>query len=193
MKPLTALSALVLLAYPFAVYYGLNEWGIGSVAGVLALLFILRVVGGNQTRLRELKYIAWLSGGAGIALTLLAFAFKSSDWFTYYPVIVNALMFALFVHSLYQKESIIERFARLQEPNLPNYAVYYTRNVTKVWCVFFIGNGCIALITTFMSMQTWTIYNGLISYILAGGLFAIEFIVRLFVKRKNEKVAKDGI
>lgn len=187
MKPLTLLSALILLAYPFAVYYGLNQWGIGVVAGVLAILFLLRVIGGNKTRLREIKYIAWLSGGTGIILTALAFIFKSSSWFTYYPVIVNLLMFILFTHSLWKKESMIERFARLQMPELPGYAIIYTRNVTKIWCLFFIVNGSIALSTTFMSLQTWTLYNGLLSYLFAGLLFAVEFVVRLIVKRKYEK------
>jgi uncharacterized membrane protein len=190
-KIFTVLSALLLLAYPFAVYYGLNQWGIGVVAGVLGFLFLLRMIGGNKTRLRELKYIAWLSGLAGILLTLLAFIFKSSDWFTYYPVIVNILMLSIFVYSLRQNETMIERFARLQEPDLPDYAVSYTRTVTKVWCLFFILNGSIALATTFMTLQTWTLYNGLISYLLAGLLFAIEFVIRMFVKRKNEKLDKD--
>lgn len=187
MKALAILAAIVLFIYPFAVFYGLNKWGTGAIAGVFMVLFLLRVIGGNKTRLRELKYIAWLSGGAGIILSLLALYFKASHWFTYYPVVVNLLMLALFTHSLWQKESLIERFARLQDPDLPEYAVCYTRQVTKVWCLFFIVNGIVALITTFMSLSTWTIYNGLISYLLAGVLFAVEFIVRMRVKRINEK------
>ena len=187
MKPLTLLSGIVLLAYPFAVYYGLNKWGMGAISGILGLLFLLRIIGGNKTRLRELKYIAWLSGGAGIVLTLLAFVFKSSSWFTYYPIVVNVLMFTLFAQSLWQKESMIERFARLQDPELPDYAINYTRNVTKVWCVFFIINGSISYATTLMSLDVWTLYNGLLSYLFAGVLFALEFIIRLIVKRKHEK------
>lgn len=181
------LSAIVLLAYPFVVYYGLNQWGIGIVAAVFILLFFLRIVAGNQTRLRELKYIAWLSGGAGVVLALSAFVFKNSSYFTYYPVMVNLLMLGVFAQSLRQKESLIERFARLQEPELPDYAVRYTRNVTKVWCLFFILNASVALLTTFMSLHIWTLYNGLLSYLLAGSLFAGEFIVRLIVKNKHEK------
>lgn len=184
MKVLTILAAIVLLAYPFAIYYGLSQWGIGAVAGLLGFLFILRIVGGNQTRLRELKYIAWLSGFAGITLTTLAYLFNNSNWFTYYPVIVNTLMLILFTASLWQKETIIERFARLQDPELPEHAIAYTRKVTKVWCLFFIINGAIALSTCFMSLQIWTLYNGLISYLFAGTLFAIEFVIRLYIQRK---------
>ena len=186
MKLLTILSAIVLLAYPLAVYYGLSQWGIGAVAGVIGILFLLRIVGGNQTRLRELKYIAWISGFAGLLLTGLAVVFKNSDWFTYYPVIVNFIMLTLFASSLWQKESMIERFARLQDPDLPDFAVSYTRSVTKVWCLFFIINGSIALWTSFLSIETWTLYNGLISYLLAGSLFAVEYLVRLYVQRKNQ-------
>jgi len=185
MKLLTILSAMVLLAYPLAVYYGLSQWGIGALAGLLLILFVLRIIGGNQTRLRELKYIAWLSGAAGIFLTALALIFNSSSWFRYYPVIVNMLMFSLFFGSLWQKESMVERFARLQEPDLADFAVVYTRKVTKVWCLFFMINGSAALITCFMPIAVWTLYNGLISYLLAGTLFACEWLFRSFVKRKH--------
>ncbi len=186
MKLLTILSAIVLLAYPFAVYYGLNQWGVGTVAGVLGVLFVLRIIGGNKTRLRELKYITWVSGAMGLVLVLLASVFKDTSWFTYYPVIVNILMLILFASSLWQKETMVERFARLQDPELPDYAISYTRTVTRVWCLFFIANGSISLTTSFMSLDIWTLYNGLISYLLAGSLFACEFLVRIYVKRKNE-------
>ena len=188
MKLLSILSAIVLLAYPFAIYYGLNQWGIATVAGVLGGLFLLRILGGNKARLRELKYIAWATGLVGISLTVLALVFKESSYFTYYPVCVNLLMLLLFLSSLWQEETLIERFARLQDPDLPDYAVAYTRTVTKVWCCFFIINGAIALITRFISLDIWTLYNGLISYLFAGCLFAIEWLVRLHIKRKNNDV-----
>ena len=187
MKLLTILSAIVLLAYPFAIYYGLNQWGLGTVAGVFGLLFLLRIIGSNKTRLRELKYIAWASGLMGLVLTVFAFAFKETYWFTYYPVGVNLFLFLLFFASLRQKKTFIERLARLQDPNLPDYAIAYTRTVTKVWCCFFIANGAVSLTTSFISMELWTLYNGLISYLLVGLLFAGEWLVRLHVKRKNNE------
>ncbi len=187
MRWLTILSAIALLAYPLAVYYGLSRWGLGAVAGLLVVLFLLRIIAGNQTRLPELKYIAWLSGGAGIVLALLGSLFKQEGWFTFYPVIVNTLMLGLFSASLWQKQTLIERFARLQEPELPPSGIRYTRTVTKVWCVFFIINGSIALTTCFMTLEVWTLYNGLISYLFAGSLFIGEWFVRQWVKRKQEQ------
>ncbi len=96
MRWLTALSAIALLAYPLAVYYGLHFGGIKIVAGVLAVLFLVRMVGGKQVPIKELKYIAIISGGAGIILASLGWIFKTEGWFTFYPVIVNVVMFVMF-------------------------------------------------------------------------------------------------
>lgn len=185
MRALTALSALLLLAYPLAVYYGLSRWGIGVIAVIFSLLFFIRIIAGHQTKLKELKYIAWLSGMTGIILTLCATVFREYGWFTYYPVVVNLLMFFLFFSSLWQPQSLIERLARLQDPNLPQSGIRYTRNVTKVWCAYFIINGSIALYTCFLPLEAWTLYNGFISYLLAGSLFIIEWMVRRRVQASN--------
>ncbi|MBD1575185.1 DNA gyrase subunit B [Vibrio sp. S11_S32] len=187
MKFLTALSGLVLLAYPLAVYYGLNRWGIGVIAGLLGVLFLIRIIAGNRTRLTELKYIAWLSGGAGIILTIFATIFKQQGWFTFYPIIVSALMFILFGSSLWQKQTLVERLARLQDPDLPPSGVQYTRTVTKVWCGYFVLNGSIALYTCFQPIEIWMLYNGLLSYICGGSLFACEWVVRQFVQKKHQQ------
>jgi uncharacterized membrane protein len=186
MRGLVLLSTLALLVYPLAVYFGLSRWGIGGVGGVLAILFLLRLVSGRSTKFKQLKVLAWISGGAGLVLVLFSAVFRQAGWFLFYPVVVNVLMLSLFGSSLFQEQSMIERFARLREPDLPESGVRYTRNVTKIWCGFFITNGTIALITCFQSLEVWTLYNGLISYMLMGGLFVAEFLVRQRVREKVE-------
>ncbi|MGF1755265.1 hypothetical protein L4C33_16930, partial [Vibrio makurazakiensis] len=104
---------------------------------------------------------------------------------TYYPVVVNLCMLVVFASSLRQPQTIIERLARLQEPDLAQSGVMYTRKVTKVWCLFFVINGSIALYTCFQSLEVWTLYNGLISYLLAGSLFSIEWLVRQKVRQSE--------
>ncbi|MGD8173803.1 septation protein IspZ [Vibrio sp. TRT 21S02] len=180
---LTALSAIVLLAYPFAVYFGIDKFGLTVIGGLLVAVFLLRIVSASQAKLRELKQLAWISGVTGLVLTALGIWFKQHGWLTFYPVVVNVCMFTVFAHSLQQPQTIIERLARLQEPDLPESGVRYTRNVTLVWCGFFVFNGAIAFYTCFQSIKVWTLYNGLISYLLAGGLFALEWIVRQFVRK----------
>lgn len=80
---------------------------------------------------------------------------------------------------------MIERFARLHEPDLPESGVRYTRKVTFVWCAFFILNGAAALWTALQaSLELWALYNGLIAYVLMGALLGGEFLVRGFVRKR---------
>ncbi|WP_079751670.1 COG4648 family protein, partial [Vibrio parahaemolyticus] len=121
----------------------------------------------------------------GILLVALGMVFKQHGWLKFYPVVVNVCMLCVFAFSLKQPQSIIERLARLQEPELPPSGVAYTRKVTMVWCVFFVLNAAFALYTCFLPVKIWTLYNGLISYLLAGSLFAGEWIVRQFVRKEH--------
>ena len=101
-----------------------------------------------------------------------------------YPVLVNLGLLAAFAHSLRGPQSMVERFARLREPDLPPAAVAYTRTVTKVWCGFFAVNGSIALATALWATPAvWSLYNGVIAYGLMGVLFGAEYLVRLRFKR----------
>ncbi|MGI2259705.1 septation protein IspZ [Shewanella sp. GXUN23E] len=183
MSWLTLVSALVLLAYPLAVYFGLQHFDIGIIAALMAGIFLLRIVAAKQAKLAELRTLAWISGGAGLLLAGLGYLFQKQAWLTFYPVVVNLLMLALFATSLWQKQTIIERLARLQEPDLPPSGVRYTRKVTLLWCGFFAVNGSIALATCFMPLHIWTLYNGLLSYLLAGTLFICELLVRQWAKK----------
>jgi uncharacterized membrane protein len=101
-------------------------------------------------------------------------------------VLVNLVMLGLFSWTLLSPPSLIERLARLKEPDLPPSGVHYTRRVTQVWCGFFVLNGSIAAYTAlYSSLATWTLYNGLISYLLMGLLFGGEFLLRLHVRKQS--------
>jgi uncharacterized membrane protein len=101
-----------------------------------------------------------------------------------YPVAMSTAFLWAFAHSLWRPPSMIERFARLMEPDLDARGVCYTRTVTKVWIGFFAINGAIALWTALAgSWLQWTLYNGALSYALAGLLMAGEYLVRQRVRR----------
>ncbi|EGQ9179713.1 DNA gyrase subunit B [Vibrio alginolyticus] len=182
---LTGLSAIVLLAYPFAVYFGIDKFGLNLIGGLLIAALLLRLFVANKTPLKEFKFLALTTGAVGILLVALGMVFKQHGWLKFYPVVVNICMLCVFAFSLKQPQSIIERLARLQEPELPPSGVAYTRKVTMVWCVFFVLNAAFALYTCFLPVKIWTLYNGLISYLLAGSLFAGEWIVRQFVRKEH--------
>lgn len=182
MRKISALAGLLLLAYPLAVYAGITHWGVGPLALVLGILFVLRLFSGRAVGKSPLRTVATTTGVIGLSLASLSYLFKQHDWFLYYPVAVNATMLVIFAASLWQPMSIIEQLARLQEPDLPPSGVRYTRKVTQVWCLFFILNGTLAWITCTMSIEYWTLYNGLLSYLAAGVLFAVEYLIRKKVR-----------
>jgi uncharacterized membrane protein len=169
----------ITLIYPLAVWLGHGQIEPRFLAGLLVLI--------GLTRLHILKINQaerwWIAG------TLLLFIV--AVWsnlllpLKLYPVLVNAALLSVFAYSLIFPPSMIEHFARSREPNLPTRAIRYTRRVTQVWCIFFAANGVIALITAlWASSATWTLYNGLIAYLMMGLLFAGEYVIRWHFKRQ---------
>ncbi|WP_299008545.1 hypothetical protein [uncultured Shewanella sp.] len=178
---LQIVTTLVVLCYPVAVYFGLNYLPQGSIALVLCSLLLLRFFI-NKQKLKSLM----LPIAAGIVLTMSSYIAKANDWLLYYPVVISTCMLILFAHSLQWGPSIIERLARLKEPDLPESAVPYLNKVTFIWCIFFIINGAIAYYTAaFTSLSTWTLYNGFIAYLLMGILFTGEWLYRTFWLKKR--------
>lgn len=102
-----------------------------------------------------------------------------------YPVFVNAAMLVVFAASLRRPPTIVERFARSFEPDLPLEGVRYTRRVTQVWVVFFCLNGAIAMWTVVVpGWKLWLIYNGIIAYLAMGILFGGEYFVRRRIRKR---------
>ena len=179
------LGILVLVAYPFAVWFGLSHEKGYWVIALLCLVFILRL-SLLRGKLKEWVGFGKVLAGFGFALCVASVLLKNFQLLLYYPVLMNVLLLVLFGSSLLGTKSFVERLARLQEPDLPPAAVIYTRHVTMLWCFFFVINGSIALATClYGSMQLWALYNGLVSYILIGLLMAAEWIVRKRIRKHS--------
>lgn len=125
------------------------------------------------------------------ALALAAFITNSATVLRFYPVILGITLLLTFSVTLIRPPSMILRFALLQDKTLASAdadtfadAERYCIRVTLVWCGFFIVNTAIALYTTvYASPFVWSLYNGFISYMIMGVLFAGEFLVRRMVRR----------
>lgn len=182
-------AVLVALLYPLLVYVGLNKLEPRQLALLLAALLLARLLWGRATRPALAGPVdgkrnpqALVAGALLLAMFSYTLGTNDADGLKLYPVIISFSLLLGFAHSLLHPPSAIERLARLTSPNLPPAGVLYTRKVTFVWCGFFLCNGCIALYTSlFASMQTWTLYNGVISYLLIGCLLGGEYLYRLFV------------
>ncbi|MCX7086452.1 MAG: hypothetical protein NTV00_00205 [Methylococcales bacterium] len=173
---------LVMLLYPLAVYFGIQvlaPWKISAaLLVILAIRFYLSPIDKQ-----------WSKPLIGIGILYCAFAIwhNSELSLRLYPVGVNLCLFLLFSLSLLYPPPVIERLARLQHPELSLQGVSYTRKVTQVWCVFFIINASIAAGTAlWANFFWWSLYNGLIAYVLIGLLIGIEYLIRIKMQ-KNEQ------
>jgi uncharacterized membrane protein len=114
--------------------------------------------------------------------------------FLFVPALVNAALLFGFARTLWEGPPIVETFARLQAGDLPADEVAYCRTVTGVWIGFFAVNGGVALaLACFASLETWTIYNGLVAYLLIASLFAAEFVYRTWRFRRYDGGFADPI
>ena len=95
-----------------------------------------------------------------------------------YPVLVSLAFLAFFAFSL-KNEAVITKIARLKEPDLDEKSVVYTRNLTKIWCAFFVFNAAISLALALIDDKLyWSVYSGAVSYALMGTLFFGEILFR---------------
>lgn len=174
-----AIFVVLSVAYPLVVYWAMGRFEPRWLAVLLLVLALLRALATRQA--------VWLAAAGGAALlATLATLFNEALPLKLYPALVNAVLLAVFATSLAFPPSAVERIARMTEPDLPPEGVAYTRRVTQVWCVFFVFNGALALVTAlWMSDRAWAFYNGLIAYVLIGVLFSAEWLVRRRVRARH--------
>ncbi len=165
------------LAYPLAVYFGTGRLEPRWMALLLVAVALLRLLVTRQ--------LFWLVAVGG-ALCLATFSFLGNAMLPLklYPALVACVFLVVFATSLVYPPTVIERLARLAEPDLPPEGVAYTRKVTWVWVGFLVFNTSAALATALWATpEVWAFYNGLLVYVLMGLLFGVEWLVRRRVRK----------
>ena len=183
-RVMQGVSVLLTIAWPFLVWLAVSHSTWRWLLPLATVLFILRLLamGGRKGALSLVG--KWLAG-AGAGLSVASWLLGNHHLLLWYPVVVNSLMLALFGGSMFSAMPLVERLARLREPDLPPRGVVWTRRVTQLWCVFFIFNGSIALATCLSNnLLWWTWWNGLVSYLLMGLLMAGEWLLRQRLRRQ---------
>lgn len=169
----------------------------------LACAFFLSATGsrksGGKSERKALDWRPMLSSALFLLAGILCFVFNEKVFLKLYSVSVSATMLFVFGSSLVFKPNIIFRFACLGDKTLKGSSFEqqvdnYCKKVTVVWCVFFVLNGSISVFTALhdfgndaLNDKIWSVYNGGISYVLMGLLFAVEFVVRKMVNNKMIK------
>lgn len=176
---LAVLRTLLVIGYPAAVYLGIAHLGPRALGLLLLALLlpnlVLRLVSAAPEQRR-----AVLPLPLGLAaLVGLGAALAEPRFYLVLPVLVNLTLLANFAASLRGPVSLVERYARLQDPDLPEGGPAYCRRVTIAWCWFFVVNAAVcAALAAAAPVAWWALYTGVLAYILIGLGFTIEFLVR---------------
>ena len=119
-------------------------------------------------------------------VVIALFHFTRLSGLKLYPVVMNFCIFMMFFTSVFSEETIIQKFARLSEgKELDPKTKNYTKNLTYIWCVYLLFQFLVSFATLFMSDKVWMIFNGCVSYILLGIFFAVEYVFRIFFKKRH--------
>ncbi len=176
---LTAIAAAAFVAYPLVVFFGFSSWGTRTGALLMLALFgplaLWRMTALRRSDLTTVAIVPLVT----VMLLSVSALLNDSGFALAVPVAVNLLLLISFAATLRFGPPMIERFARLQDPHLDPPRVAWCRLWTQIWCLFFLINGSTAALTIGLDdLRAWTLYNGLIAYILIGLLFAVEFVLR---------------
>ena len=192
-----ALSTVLVVAYPAGVYYGLQAGEPRLVALlILALLlpgFLTRLLSGPGVSRAQL-WEALRPLLPTVALVGLAALLDDERALFAVPVVVSLSLLVAFAMTLRPGATpMIYRFARMVDPDLPDGAAAHCRQVTWVWCVFFLLNAATAGFLALYDDTWWALYTGLLAYGIMGLLFAGEYVVRQARFRRYSDSIQDRI
>jgi len=180
---LSSLSTVALIAASL-LYPGIVHLSRSAVPPLAFVAVALALIGLRLATLRSPADRVWrvpLLSAAAIIAALAALdgplAVKA------YPAAVSIAATTVFAATLVYPPSLIERFARLRDPDLPPAAQSYCRKVTIVWTIWLVINTIVAAVLALPGHDVaWALWTGLISYLVMGALFAGEFVVRRLVR-----------
>lgn len=176
------------IGYPFVLYIYGPHWQSSLLLGTILTLMSLRALSPllqNKPLTSYQQNFLLFMGTLGMGL-LIGYIIDKSLMPYLYPVMVSFSMGTVFVKSLISPPSLIEQLARLHEPLLDEQGIIYTHKVTILWAIYCFSNGLISgAIALWGSHTTWALYNGVISYVIMGILFAGEFGVRRWVRSRS--------
>lgn len=180
------------MSYPVLVYAGLTLVPPRTLAIVLVVFLLAHGV--VTWRQRGLAQVSRLVLPPVVVVLLLAGLFNQGQFLLLVPVLINAVLLIAFGRTLLWGPPMVETFARLRGRELPDEEVVYCRVVTGLWCLFFAFNGGITLwLALGATLAWWTLYTGVVSYVLIGALFAAEMVYRYWRFRPYDGSVTDPL
>ncbi|MCW8900885.1 MAG: hypothetical protein OQK95_09470 [Gammaproteobacteria bacterium] len=176
---LKKLSITLMVIYPVIAYIAL--WLKQPLMLIAYLMLIIFLVAVEKCRNKH-----WYSGLTLLLLISVIAYFTQQDTVEYLvyfpPILILMSLFILFIQSLAKGQTpIITRYAIMFNDKLEDKHMRYNRSLTKIWALFFLFMAITSIVlAVFFSIESWSLFTHLISYMLIASLFIVEFIYRKY-------------
>lgn len=164
--------AVSIIAYPFLSPYLIRHGFAGAELSLFAGLCLWRGL--------KVDSLGFRVGYLALAALFFAGAFFAQAYLVWLiPSFVYLSLALLFGHTLWSPPSLCERLVRLQFPEFKPGIAEYLRQLTWVWTAFFAINVPLcALLPVVAGAQAWSVYTGVVVYLLMGLLGVGEYLYR---------------
>jgi uncharacterized membrane protein len=164
------LGLCLFASYPAVAHFGKPMSALAVLAALVAYLLAALWIH-NPLR--------WLVPPvAGAAVYWLA---PPAEWVLFVPpIVINLALAWVFGRTLLPgRVPLISRFALMEQATLSPEVAAYTRLLTWVWTLLFIGAAITSLVLALSGHHdAWSLFTNLINYLLVGALFLGEFAYR---------------
>ena len=173
---LASIISLALLLYPAVVHacivYDIPQYAVLYLSIILMLLMIEKFP-------VKVKYlIVFLSP----VIVYVVLRYESISRLALYilPVLVCLIFFKIFARTLVSgKVPLVTRMAEITQGDLDDDVVRYTRSLTGVWALVFLGLAVEStLLAFFAPFELWSLFTNVINYIIVALVFVGDYLVR---------------
>lgn len=178
MRPMKALLVALACACPIALHVAVVHGNRPLTALVSAAIAV------NLGVLATRKAVPWwLLAAAGAAALAMMWSDREIARLAFLPpILIYVFVCWVFARTLLPgREPLVTRIARLvREGELPQPLVEHTRRVTWLWAVVPAVMAAISLaLARFAEPATWSLFTNVVSYLVLGALFLLEYLYRL--------------
>jgi uncharacterized membrane protein len=172
------ISALFILASPWVLYWTLSQQRVDVAAITLIGWVIVRTIPVLVSAKREQRAAALQLPAIALVFASLGWASNNGTWLLVLPSATQATFGLAFLRSL-SGTPLIEHFARMMKPELSVPEQAHCRGWTRIWGVYLLVLAATGLaLARWATLAVWTVYVGVLSYVLVGMLFAVEYVIR---------------
>ena len=174
---LRKLSLTLIIAYPLAAYIALwLEQPLIIIGYLMSIFFLLAI--------EKLRNKHW-HAGIMLVMVIAVIGYLMQPAYRQYllflpPILMLLSLFILFSQSLLAGQTpLITRYASMLGDSLDKRHLRYNRNLTSIWSAFFLLMTITSiLLAIFSSLEVWSFFTYVVSYLLLGSFFIIEFMFR---------------